>query len=82
MEKLSFKKRNLELEFNDSSHSISFPNVGQVNQFLKDSKDKEDTIEITIDFLETLGLPKSVSFELEPQQLNEVVSVLCGSKKI
>jgi hypothetical protein len=80
---LEFKKRTLGVKFEGKLHELKFPNTLQMNEYQKKVKEiKEDEyIPVIMNFLEKLGLPKSVSGEFELQQLQKVMEELTGAKK-
>lgn len=84
MTKLAFTKRVLELDYNGESLKVDFPSMKQLRLFVADTEKEENSeteIVKTMDFLESLGIPKSLLDEMEPEHLQEILSVLLGTKK-
>lgn len=79
--KLEFQKRILTIEFGEDSYNMNFPSVRQIDGFQREAKKDQDSLSPTIKFLESLGLPKDVSYSLEPDMLSEIISTLSGQKK-
>lgn len=65
-------------------YSVRKPTVQQITELTKkqDAK-KEDSegVESSIEFLDTLGLPKEVGMSLEAHMIEEIVNDVSGSKK-
>lgn len=60
---------------------ISKPNIKQVMDYQKKVKDDSDDLEIVLDFLAELGLPKDKAYTLTPDDLQLIVEALVSSKK-
>jgi hypothetical protein len=82
---MEFKKRTAKFTVEDKNYIVKFANVKQQMEFAKKYDDcKDDTykqINVMIDFIDSLGLPRSVCEELEVSQLSQVLEVIGGSKK-
>lgn len=82
---MDFKKRKLNVKFEDKAYTLNFPNLKQIKDHQKkQSKIKGDSlgvIDLSQDFLDELGLPKAVSDEMEADNITDIVQVLSGQKK-
>lgn len=76
---LEFAKRELEIKFDGEVHKLNYPTVLQMKKFAKQG-DSND-IDYTLEFLESLGLKKEISEQLEVGQLEQVVKALTEKKK-
>jgi hypothetical protein len=77
---MELKKRVLNLKFGGKDYSLSFPTVRQLKD-LSVKKQDETELDMTVRFLVELGLPEEVILDMEPDHVQEVVSVLTGQKK-
>lgn len=69
----------LSLKWNGDEYSLKHPSVRQHMLYTKDlEKSKGKEVECLIKFLEGLGLPKDVSYEMELGHLQKVVGALTG----
>lgn len=78
---LEFKKRVLEFKFDDKDCKLKYPTVLQVKEFSKKSVDGEDNLEVTLDFLVSLGLEKEIAECLEIDHLRQIIEHLTEQKK-
>jgi hypothetical protein len=79
---LEFKKSVLAVKFDGQEYQVKFPTIKVLRQFQAQIKESgEQDLGVTIDFLANLGLPASVTEELEPQHLQAVIEAISGSKK-
>lgn len=80
---MEFKKRKLEITFEEKKHQLSFPTVRQMEDFSKSfsTVKPEEQLSITINLLNELGLPSDVSYSMEPDHLREIIEVISGQKK-
>lgn len=84
---MKIEKRVLRIEFENQSFDVSYPNVKRFKDYQKkldalgDKPNELQSFELVQHFLETLGLPTSVSDQLEPETVGEIMSQLTGSKK-
>jgi len=63
----------------DKEYKVKHPNVRQVEDLQKATKEDASDISKTIDFLEMLGLPKDVAYGMEPEHLATVVEHISGT---
>lgn len=72
---MDFKKRVLKFKFEGADYVVPFPSNRKLHEFQKkQSKSKEeDSLELLIDFLDGLGLPSDVSWEMEPSHLTQIL---------
>ena len=69
----------LSLKWNGDEYKVKYPSVKAhmlYSKTLKEKKGKEG--ECLIDFLESLGLPKKVSYEMELGHLKQVAETISG----
>jgi hypothetical protein len=79
---LELKKSVLEVKVDGQVYQIKFPTIKKIKSFQESLKSQgEPDIGVTLDFLESLGLPKSVSEELEPSHLAAIIDTISGTKK-
>jgi hypothetical protein len=78
---LNFKKKTLRVKWEGAEYKVAFPSVRSVKEFQDEAKGKEGDIEPTIHFLNSLGLPEDICYDLEPDMLAQVVNTLSGVKK-
>jgi len=80
---LEFKKKSLQIKIYGKEYNVSFPTVGQVQRWVKDSKKgaEEDQNDLLMEFLEELGLPKDVFQEMYPEDAEQLVGMLIPAKK-
>lgn len=63
-------------------YELRYPTVEQVKTFSgMDKKGVDENVELMVDFLEGLGLPKKVSYGMEADHLKELLEELNGSEK-
>ena len=69
----------LALKWNGDEYNLKHPSVKKHIAYTKSlQKNKGKEVECLIDFLEGLGLPKEVSYEMEFSHLQQVVGALTG----
>ena len=66
-------KKSIKVSYEGKDYIVAKPTTRQINDFTK-SDDK--TIEATVSFLQTLGLPSEVSWEIDPEQIHDIVNAL------
>lgn len=87
MQKVTCPNRLLEIEIEDKSYKIKFPTALQVSAYLKDllkiskGESESNEVDLTLDLLIELGLPKDVAILLEMDDLEEITNVLTTKKK-
>lgn len=70
----------LSLKWNGDEFKLKHPSVKQHMLYTKDlEKSKGKEVECLIKFLEGLGLPTEVSYEMELGHLQQVVGALTGA---
>jgi hypothetical protein len=79
---LDFKKTVYQIKYEGQQYELRCPSVYELREFLKlsDGKNDSEKFDETIALLERLGLPKSVSNQLELGQV-EMLMELFNSKK-
>jgi hypothetical protein len=79
---LELKKSVLELKIDGQVYTVKYPTLKAVKHFQEKTKDAgEASLDITLEFLASLGLPVNVSEELEPSHLQTIIETISGSKK-
>lgn len=82
---LEIQKRVLELKINGHLYKLKFPTIYQLkklNELSKDVKDdKSAEIDLIVEMLADLGLPKEVSYDLEPEAFQKIIETLSGQQK-
>ena len=77
---MDLSSRILSLKWNGNEYNVKHPSVKQHMAYttqLQKKKGKE--VEVLIDFLDGLGLPKECSMEMELSHLQQVVGALTGT---
>jgi len=81
---VEFKRTEFVFKLDEKEYRVKHPSVMQVEalqkEYKKDDEKKQD-LGVVISFLENLGLPKDVSYGMEPGHLETIVDSICGSKK-
>ena len=79
---MDFKKRVLKFKFEGADYSVPYPSNKKLHEFQKkQSKTKEeDSLELLVEFLNGLGLPSDVSWDMEPSHLTQILENF-GQKK-
>ena len=78
---MEFKKKVLKFKFEGHDCEVKFPNIKQIEDFQANQKGEDPSLGETLDFLECLGLEKSISYEMEPEHLSEIINHISGQKK-
>jgi len=80
---IEFKRKVFEFSLDGQVHKVKAPSVKNVQDFQKVSKDSDDSesIEKTVEFLASLGLPKDVAYGMEADHLSTVVNHISGQAK-
>lgn len=77
---MELKRKVLNLKFEGQELVIKFPTVKQIKE-LSVKKEDETDLEMTVRFLSELGLPEATTLDMEPDHIQEIISVLTGQKK-
>jgi len=80
---LEFSKRELKFKYDGEEHTVRFPSVKDLSEYQKKFKEagEDSTAVVVVDFLEKLGLKKSVAEELESHHVEVILKELTSSKK-
>jgi division protein CdvB (Snf7/Vps24/ESCRT-III family) len=80
---MEIKKRKLEIKYDGQVFTLAYPSLKQLKEHQKSVKGikDEDTTEYLQKFLEKLGLPYSVSDDMEADSIAEIVEIISGQKK-
>ena len=77
---MDLSSRTLSLKWNGDEYSLKHPSVRQHMAYTEQlQKKKGKEVEVLIDFLDGLGLPKKASLEMELGHLQQVVGALTGT---
>lgn len=80
MSEIKVVKKQIKVTVGDRDYLVSKPTSRQIKEFA-DSKD--NSIEATIKFIDTLGLPADVSWDIDADSLAEIIQAIMptGEKK-
>jgi hypothetical protein len=80
---LKIEKTKVEIELYGEAYSLSRPTVRQSQDYGKKVKDASDqeTSDLVIDLLDSCGLPKKVTLDMEMEHLEMVIGALIPSSK-
>lgn len=73
MSTLNLTKKSIKVSYDGKDYIVAKPTTKQINDF---SKSNDKSIEATIAFLEQLGLPSDVSWNVDAESLQEIVEAL------
>jgi len=78
-----FNKRVLEVKINGEVHKLNFPSVRLAYEYDKQSRKSKDGVDLdsVLDLIEQCGLSKEIAFDLEIDQLKELIDTLMDVKK-
>lgn len=80
---LNFKKREVKVNFYGEKISLNFPSSLMLREYQERLlKEGTDYLEETYLFMEKLGVSRKILEACEMPDLEELVSVVCGQKKI
>lgn len=76
---MKFVETVIELNVYGSEFKVRFPNMGELSAFESEaSKKNVNEIELLLNFLDTLGLPKETSKKMEPDHVRQVMELFKG----
>lgn len=75
---LNLKRKVIKVNFEGKQYEVAAPSNKRLKQFMED---KREDLDKTVDLLDTLGLPKEVCWELDPDSLMQIVEALTPKKK-
>lgn len=78
---LDFKDEVLQFKYNGEVYELNFPKVKDLKKFQKDYKENEESIDVMIDFLVSLGGKREVIENLSSKALKAISEKLAGSEK-
>lgn len=81
---MKFERRKLSFDIYGEKCEVLFPTTGQIkekDELIKKKENKGREIDVVIDFLETLGLPRDISLGMEMDHLLKIISEVSGQKK-
>lgn len=79
---IELKKKIFEFNYEGVKYTLQAPTLRQVEKMQKQVKieGEENAISSTLDFLSDLGLPKEVSYDMQPDHLETIVNAVSGVK--
>ena len=79
---LEFSTKKLQIKFNETLYEIGYPTVADLKDYTEKLDEKKETeIQLVLDLLDNLGLPKKVSGKMEMDHLNVIIEELIQTKK-
>ena len=80
---IEFQRKVFEFKLDGNVYKVKNPSVKDVQAFQKESEkvSEGDSIEMTVEFLAGLGLPKDVAYGMEADHLTTVVNHISGQAK-
>jgi hypothetical protein len=78
---LEFNSRKLEIKFDGTIHTLSFPTVKQMNEYNDSFETEKNKVKLICDFIARLGLPEDVCEKLEMHHLEAILKELTEVKK-
>ncbi len=82
MSELVIVKGSIKVKVGEAVYELSKPSNRQVRDLQKKLQaSPEDAIEVNIDFLESLGFPKDVAWDIEPSAFEKILEALLAKKK-
>ena len=77
---MDLSSRKLSLKWNGDEYSVKHPSVKQHMSYVAQLQKKEGKeVEVLINFLDSLGLPKEASLEMDIAHLQQLMSALTGT---
>lgn len=76
MSEIKIVKKVVRVHVGDKHYDVSKPTMRQAQKYAKSK-----TIEETVDFLDELGLPKDICWDLDVDSLREITESLMPQKK-
>jgi hypothetical protein len=73
MSAINLTKKSIKVSYEGKDYLVAKPTTKQINDF---SKSNEKSIEAIVTFLELLGLPTDVSWNIDAESLQEIVEAL------
>ena len=79
---IELKKKVYKFKYDDVEYALRAPTVRQVEKLQKTMKDvaEEKALGSTLKFLEELGLPSKISYDMEAEHLETIVNAVSGVK--
>lgn len=82
---ISFKKEPIKFDIYGEVYALNKPTYGQIEDLQEKIEEAKDNSKLTMaimrKFLAACGLEAKTIRSLEPEHLNEIISVLSGTKK-
>jgi len=73
MSAINLTKKSIKVSYEGKDYLVAKPTTKQINEF---SKSNDKSIEAIVAFLEVLGLPTDVSWNIDAESLQEIVEAL------
>ena len=79
---LEFNTKKLKIKFNETVYEINYPTVADLKDYTEKLEGKDiNEIELVLELLGNLGLPKEVLGKMEMDHLNLIIKELIQTKK-
>tara|TARA_Y100000310_G_C20099095_1_gene541860 strand:+ start:184 stop:429 length:246 start_codon:yes stop_codon:yes gene_type:complete len=78
---LKLKRKTLKITLDEKVYDVRFPTVQEVKGLQDLGSKGEKDFAPTLDFLDSLGLPRETCMGMEPNMILEVIKTLSGEKK-
>jgi hypothetical protein len=73
MSELVLKKKVVKVSYEGVDYLVAKPNAKQINDI---SKNDDKSIESVVMFLDSLGLPADIAWQLDPDSIQEIMEAL------
>lgn len=76
---LNLSRKIIKVKFEGETYSVRAPSNAELRKFVEDGEG--DDLEKSINLLDKLGLPKEISWELDPESLQQVIEAITPQAK-
>lgn len=79
---IELKKKVYKFKYDGNEYELKAPTIRQVEKMQREAKGlkEENAIESTLNFLNDLGLPKKIAYDMEAEHLEIIVNEVSGVK--
>lgn len=79
---IELKKKVYKFKYDGAEYVLKAPTIRQVEKMQREAKElkEENAIESTLNFLNDLGLPKKIAYDMEAEHLETIVNAVSGVK--
>lgn len=74
MSQLNLSKKTIKIIYEGKEYVISKPSTRQLDDFAKNKKQDSEAV---VKFLAGLGFPESVAWDIEAENLREIIKIVC-----